>query len=262
MDALHLECTLGQPFARNYNPLYHAGGLLGHTGYDESCGYGSDIHSYVNGYVYSLYTPEKPASDGFTAIYMLCETPLETYEFCVGHVSEINVKIGDTVKIGDVIGKEGNHGQVFQGGQQITLAMQKAGDKRGSHRHVQKRVVERVMHTTPGRHYLQTEEGILVKDGSYFEIPLYDNGFNGCVDFMRPLFDRDLFFGRSGYDVLLLQKALVKEGLFAASDCIGTFGPRTLAAVQALQRKWNINPTLGYVGTLTRARLNSLYPQL
>lgn len=256
---MNLVCNIGQCFGGNANPFYKGIGLKGHTGWDENCGWGTDIASYVNGKVYSLYTPDKPASDGFTAIYTLVETPLETFEFCVGHVSQINVKIGDNITKGQIIGKEGNHGVVYSGGQLITLAMQAAGDHRGNHRHNQKRCLVKSKTAVPGKTYLSTVNGLYF-DGNYYEIVNYNNGYNGCVDFMAPLFNRDLYVGTSGYDVLLLQRALVLEG-FATFEPQGDFGPKTFSAVKAFQKAHNL-PATGYLGRLTRGILNTKYTQL
>jgi Putative peptidoglycan binding domain len=190
---------------------------------------------------------------------LLCQTTLETFEFQIGHVSEIDVVIGQTVKKGDIIGKEGNHGPVFSGLTPITLAMQKAGDHRGSHRHLQKRPVYKVRTTSVDKEYLQPHGGpYRSADGFYFEYVSPKNGYDSCVDWTLPLFNRDLFFGCSGYDVYLLQRAL---GLPADSQT-GFFGPATLSAVKGFQTRAGINPTLGYVGSATRHYLNSMYSQI
>lgn len=262
MQALDFECSIGQLFGGNANPSYVGQGLRGHPAIDEHCGYGSDIHSYVDQYIYSLYPVNAPASDGYTAIFGIVHTPLEVFEFVTGHVSRIDVKIGDDVKKKQLIGAEGNHGQVWQGGIQITLAMQKAGDKRGSHRHDQKRPCVKVTRTVSTRNYLQTSHGTYRdQEGYYYEVYDYNNGYNGCVDFMKPLFPRDLAKGASGYDVYLFQKALVLEGLFSPDDCIGVFGPKTLAAASAFQKKHSISPTYGFIGPKTRELLNTQFSQ-
>jgi N-acetylmuramoyl-L-alanine amidase len=88
----------------------------------------------------------------------------------------------------------------------------------------------------------------------------YNNGFNGWTDWRLPLFNRDLSIGMSGYDVFLLQRAMVREG-FAAYNPTGVFGLLTFASVRAYQKAHNISST-GFVGPLTRAKLNSTYSQL
>lgn len=252
-------CVIGQPFGQNANPLYKSGGLYGHPAQDENCGYGSNIFSFVEGDMYSAYFPSKPASDGYTAVYLLCRTPLETFEFATGHVSEILIKIGDHVKRGDLIAREGNKGQVYSGGVHITLAMQAAGDKRGSHRHYQKRPVIAIkggMGT-----FLQTATGTYRDaDGNYYKHALPSNGYAGCVDWTKPLFEKDLSYGQESYDVLLLQRALVLEG-YGSFTPIGRFGPATLDALKKYQKAHDLDP-VGRCGPKTRATLNAKYHQL
>ncbi len=67
-------------------------------------------------------------------------------------------------------------------------------------------------------------------------------------------FVRDLTVGSAGEDVTALQKRLTSEGVYTG-PITGTFGPLTLAGVQAYQTKMGL-PNTGYVGQLTRAKLN------
>lgn len=254
-----LNCVEGQGFGKNFNPSYHSGGLLGHTGIDINCGYGTPIEAKMDGLVYSTFPAIHPASDGYTAVFTLCSTPLETFEFSYGHVSEISCQIGQQVKKGDIIAKEGNKGIVYSGNILITLAMQAAGDTRGSHRHYQKRPVLKTKQIT-GQVLSGPNGAYKDPDGFYYQVYNYDNGFNGCVDWQTPLFSRNLGIGNIGYDVFLLQKALVKES-FASFEPTGTFGSLTLASVIQYQRSNGISPT-GFVGTQTRGLLNSKYSQL
>lgn len=258
-------CYEGQGFGQNFNPSYHSGGLLGHTGIDVNCGYGSPINSLTNGLVYSTFPIEKPANDGYTAVFVLSQTPLEIFEFSYGHVSEIDCQIGQTISKGDVIAKEGNHGTVYSGNVQITLAMQAAGNHDGHHRHYQKRPVIKTKNLQDILDHvgLSNSQGWYKdSEGYYYQVYDYKNGFNGCVDWTQPLFNRDLERRMEGYDVFLLQKALVLEVGFAPEDCIGYFGPKTEAAVQVLQQKHGINPTSPRVGPKTRQYLNTTYSQL
>ncbi len=257
------SCVEGQGFSQNFNPSYHQGGLLGHTGIDVNCGWGTPIASLTSGLVYSTYPINQPASDGYTAVFVITETPLETFEMSYGHVSEVDCQIGQHVKVGDVIAKEGNYGAVYVGNRLITLAEQAIGNHEGHHRHYQKRPVTKVKFTDETKRYFQTAQGLYIDpDGNYYEIYDYENGFNGCVDWSAPLFPCDLQQGMTGYDVFLLQKALAFEVGFSPYDCIGIFGQKTAAAVMALQKKHGISPTAPRVGPLTRAYLNQAYSQL
>lgn len=69
---------------------------------------------------------------------------------------------------------------------------------------------------------------------------------------------RDLQIG-SEYlaDVVALQTALRNEGVYAG-DVTGGFYAQTFAGVKAFQQKYGIEAT-GYVGSVTRAKLNQLY---
>lgn len=69
------------------------------------------------------------------------------------------------------------------------------------------------------------------------------------------IFKMDLRRGMSGYDVLQLQKRMVKEGVATYSPD-GNFGPRTERSVKDYQIKKGITPVSGIVGPKTRASLN------
>lgn len=250
-------CDIGQGFGGRLNPLYPPSG---HPGIDESCGYGSKIKALATGKVYSTFPVEHPASDGYTAVFTLCRTPLETFEFSYGHVSKILCNMGDTI-IRDVteLAEEGNKGPVYSGNILITLAMQRAGDKRGSHRHYQKRPT--IASSPANSPFLQTANGpYRDNDGHYHQIPMYDNGFNGCVDWQAPLFNHDMKVGMETYDVLLLQRAMVLEG-YAAYEPTGYFGVKTEDSVKKYQRAKGL-PDTGFAGPMTRTKLNEKYKQL
>lgn len=156
----------------------------------------------------------------------------------------------------------GNSGTVYSGGQRITLAMQANGDTRGSHRHVQKRVYREVDTVRMYQHYLHDAQGIYkTPEGKYCEVVDYYNGYNGCVDFTKPLWKRDLFFGVSGYDVELLQKALVQLG-YGDFEPTGFYGVKTTGAVARYQKEAGLTPAVGYFGVKSRQALNANFNQL
>ena len=71
-----------------------------------------EIHSTVNGTVhYAGWENSANHSQGFGQYVCIRSTGGNFYYF--GHLSEIRVKVGDTVKITDVIGVEGNTGYSF-----------------------------------------------------------------------------------------------------------------------------------------------------
>ena len=73
--------------------------------------------------------------------------------------------------------------------------------------------------------------------------------------------DNDLYYGiDNNNDVKLLQDALKYEGCFPlAVSSTGNFYGITQTAVMEFQLKYNIEPVLGYVGPLKRAKLNQLF---
>jgi hypothetical protein len=66
---------------------------------------------------------------------------------------------------------------------------------------------------------------------------------------------KDLFFGMSNDEVLLLQKFLIAKGYLSADLNTGYFGTATYNAVRSYQRAGGISST-GIVGPLTRAKIN------
>jgi len=172
-------------------------GMNAHGGEDWVCGYGTAIESPLGGYVYKVIDDKRPASDGsgYWAIFMICEYKGQLGELCVGHCSRIDVDVGDTVKKGQIIGLEGNHGVVFSGDTQITKKMQDKGDIRGSHRHWQWRPLKKVSKTSPKANYLSAFLAMIYKDkdGFFYEIPNYSNGYHGLSpDISKILADYDL----------------------------------------------------------------------
>lgn len=254
-------CSIAQPFGANADPFYAQGGLKGHPGWDIHCGYGSLIVAPFDMYVYSVIGTGSPllGPEGYTQVGGIVETPLETFEWIIGHCDP-TIQPGP-VKKGDQLATEANHGPVYDGNTQITLAMQQAGDRRGAHRHYQKRPVIKVPNTSSKGTYLNAYGFYKDADGNYYEVYAPNNGYQGCVDWNLPLFNRNLYLGTSGYDVYLLQKALALEGC-ATFAPTGFFGAMTLAAVIRYQTKHGLNPNVGFCGPLTRAQLNATYTPL
>lgn len=74
------------------------------------------------------------------------------------------------------------------------------------------------------------------------------------------VFSKDLTIGSTGADVTALQQILVARGhlVMPTGVSMGYFGSLTQAAVSKFQAANGISPTAGYVGPITRAKLNSL----
>lgn len=245
-------CTQTQGFGFNYNPFYSASNLRGHPGYDVRCGYGTPIHSPFDGWVYKVLTVNNPANDGtgYTGVFMIVDDGTECFEWHVGHCDPC-VAEGDSIHKGDVIGFEANHGTVYSGNVQITHAMQKAGDQRGNHRHYQKRPLMPVRTTRISDNYITSRGGSpYFTAGFFYKIPNYNNGYNGCVSPLQPVFYRDLFIGISGYDVYVLQRILWRKS-FLNTEPTGYFGPMTALALSKYQSANGIAGT-SYFGPKTR----------
>ncbi len=255
------ECSIGQMFGGNATDTYKNGGLLGHTGIDNDCGFGSPIHSYFDEeYVYKVLDKEHPANDGtgFTGVFTIVDNGIEVFEFLYGHCNP-SVTVGQILTKGTVLGTQANNGEVYgANGVRITLEMQKAGDHRGTHRHDQKRIVKKVKTWNNKDTFLSAMEGgSFFKDGYYYQYVAPNNGYNSCVNWLLPLFNRDLYFGCSGYDVQCLQNFLKARGFLNIETTTLFFGLATKGAVSAFQKAHGISPTLGYVGKVTRELINN-----
>ena len=68
------------------------------------------IHSTINGVVeYASWENPNVHTQGFGQYVKIIDN-VTGYGFYYGHLSKISVKVGQSVKIGDIIGKEGNTG--------------------------------------------------------------------------------------------------------------------------------------------------------
>lgn len=257
---MKLEHPIAQGFGANATATYVAGGLKGHSGVDTDGGYGAMVHSlFDQEYVYKILTVDNPSNDGtgFTGVFTIIDNGIEVFEFLYGHGDPL-VTVGQICHRGDAIMRQSNHGECYSNGVRITLEMQKKGDKRGTHSHLQKRILRKDRMLQPLTRYLTDNSGkMLCKDGYYFAIPFYDNGYNGCVNFMLPLFQKDLMLGSKGYDVGMLQRFLSARG-FMQGEATGYFGKVTMQAVAAFQKVNNISPIGGYAGKKTLAIINNI----
>ena len=244
-----MTCGLTQPFGANGNGSYKADGMLGHPAEDVVCGYGTDVAFPFDAYIYKVLPPN--SNYDFTGVFGIVDDGVECFEFLIGHMSEISVTEGSTVKKGQVVGKEGNYGTVYYGDTLITPQMKQAGDKRGSHRHYQKRPVQKLTDGSKVSQYLNRRDGGIYINGFIYKIFDYNNGYHGCIDTLSPLFDRNLFLGSEGYDVYCLQRKL-------GVDPVGYFRKITRKAVADFQQTNGISPAFGYVGSRTRAVLNQI----
>lgn len=178
----YLKSLISQGFAANANPLYKGQGLKGHPALDFGAPWGDPIPNTVdNSYCFSVLNRDNPDPTKYRAIFMLVETKAGIYEVSYGHCSEITAKVGNTYMAGDIIGKVGNTGAVYSGGIEVTKEARLKGSKAGAHVHYQVRLLEKVAKKT-GRQLIYDGNGVLKRKGFYYEVPNYNNGYNGCVD--------------------------------------------------------------------------------
>lgn len=190
-----MQCTKSQGFGTNPNGIYSTPplNLKGHPGIDIVCGWGSAIEWPIVGgksTIYKFIDKSQPSNDGtgYHALFAIVERDGEVFEFSVGHPEIIQKKTGE-ISTGEVVASEGNRGIVYVNGVKITKEMQDAGDRRGSHRHWQKRIIKKTLSDDENGAYLTiySPSGITKfqdADGYFYYTPMliYRNGFNGCVD--------------------------------------------------------------------------------
>ena len=182
------KSTITQRFGENANPLYAGQGLKGHPAYDWGVPWGTDVPNCVaNAYCYSVMHKDDPTLMDYRAVFTLVEDGDVVYEVSYGHLSEIDAVVGQTYQVGDILGKVGNTGPVFAGSHEVTEAEKDAGSHAGAHLHgPQIRVCKKVKTIVSGpgifNHYLMDENGFYKDaDGNYYEVPDYQNGYNGCI---------------------------------------------------------------------------------
>lgn len=162
---------------------YKTLGLLGHPGRDYAQPWGTPIPCASPCTISALLSEGNPDLMAFRAVNTVVEAPEGCYEVQYGHVSSMNVKVGDTLNIGDTVGKVGNTGDVFVNGVEVTDAEKVAGSHAGSHLHFQVRVITKQPASEPnqaGVVYLNNGSGELILDG--FKYFYTQNGYDGCVD--------------------------------------------------------------------------------
>lgn len=155
-----------------------------HTGQDEYKGFGKAWISDNEGYVYKVFTPTQKFT--WSGVYMICKSGNNYYEYIpLGHASRILVKEGQQIRKGQIVGYEGNHGEVYSNGRRVTVKERQEGSSAGFHNHRQIRPIRLVSSLTQGKHYLHNKDGSKVKiEGKYAEIK-YTNDTQGCVDPME-----------------------------------------------------------------------------
>ena len=240
-----------QKYAENANTYYAESGRKGHGAWDIVGMGDKTIYASTDSYVYSVRNRNNPDLMVYRAVYTLVEDSGIFYELVYGHCSDIYVQTGQSLKRGDKLALEGNTGNVASGGIKITADMKRRGSMAGAHLHFQLRLLKPSEKKETGKKYLAGDDlKTFKKDGLYFEILNYKNGYSGCIDpepfivletakpsliteilnFGKFEFTRNLKYGSRGNDVRMLQTLLhiIPDGIF---------GYQTEKAVKEFQAK-------------------------
>lgn len=172
--------SITQPFNANANPLYAGQGLKGHTSMDWDTACGTPLPNCAEGYCYSLMNKDNPDLSKYRAVFMLVESDKGVFEVSYGHLDDIYAVPGRYYRVGEILGTTGNTGDVYSWGVKVTKYRPGCP---GGHLHgPQVRPVKKVAKRAKNKRYLTTSDGVFQKDGFFFEVLNYDNGYNGCVD--------------------------------------------------------------------------------
>lgn len=178
----YLPCSLTrrtQGFGGNVANAYAP--LLGHPADDFAFDWNENIPFIADSFVYNKLNEGSVDPDKYTATCTIVEQGGEVDEIIYGHPNLMPVEVGKTYEVGQIAAMAGNKGLVFSSGRKITKEEKLAGSRAGTHLHLQRRPVKKVEKTTKGKKYLEVGGKKFKKDGFYYEIKDWDNGYNGCV---------------------------------------------------------------------------------
>lgn len=255
-----------QKFGENANTYYGERMLLGHTGLDMSTFHGDAVYAPCSGMVSAVMNKDNPDLMAYRGVSIIVEDEGNLcYEVQCGHLDHINVSEGDMVTVGAFIGTEGNTGDVASGGIKVTQQMKQAGSTVGTHLHLNVRLLKKILKKDRerGKQYSRNSFFSTFVNGDYvYEIPLWDNGYNGSIDpepfivkgttlpVPKELITATLRYGSRGSQVKLLQKKLgLKQD--------GIFGTMTEQSVKEFQKAHGLVVD-GIVGALSRGVINSV----
>ena len=176
--------TISQGFGKNATSIYKDQGVAGHTSIDWDIPHGTPYPCCADdSYCYSVINKENPDPMRYRAVFTLVEKQSGTYEVSYGHCDKIYAEVGKTYRAGEILGTVGNTGDVFAGGRYVTREEKLARSTAGAHALApQVRPVKKVTSIMQGKQYLYDGFGLFKKDGYYYEVADYNNGYNGCVD--------------------------------------------------------------------------------
>lgn len=205
------ESLITQRFGDNANPLYAGEGLKGHTAFDYGVAYGTPIPNCIeNSFVYSFLNKENPDLTRYRAVCTMWDDPdtLYSFELIYGHCSAIQGVLGSRPKVNEQLASVGNTGDVYSGNHYVTGAEKAAGSTAGAHLHFQLRQCLRTKTLRNDRQYILDGNGMLQRNGYFYEVVNYENGYNGCIS-PQPFF-HDILAQNYVKDIGILQ-SLVKQ---------------------------------------------------
>ena len=213
-----------------YEKLYPKFGLAGHNGTDLLASE-QPVYAAMSGTIVEQQSvPARGLGLGILTDepYDFGELGTHYLKLRYWHLKSFNKNAGDHVNVGDIIGVSDN-----------------TGYSSGNHLHFEGQLMDK---DSGGHPYV-----INTNNGYYGAIDI-EPYFNGkyAADEQRHFFTKNLWLGQQGPDVLELQKRLWVD----YSTGPGIFGPRTWAAVVKYQLANGIKPPYGFVGPITRAKLN------
>lgn len=185
-----------QGFGENVELYMAACKMNGHNGEDYVSPYGTPIYAIYDGLVCEAKTD--PSGYG-RHIRMLCnENDEGGIEVTMGHLSQINVKVGEKVKAGTKIGEMGNSGFVVSSSSSNALGYWDNGGNNynGTHLHLS---IRDFKYDSNGWQYYPNTPKINILN--------YNNGWNGCIDF-KDRFYEDSMLG----DMEIVKRELEKYG--------------------------------------------------
>lgn len=103
---------ISQEFGKNDVPFYAQLGLKGHNGIDFIAPTGTEVYASHNGKITKTYDTTNSSP---TIGYGVWITHSEGWQTVYFHLKDVLVKVGDTVKAGDLIGHADNTGQFTTG---------------------------------------------------------------------------------------------------------------------------------------------------
>lgn len=235
IDGFTWQRSISQLFGVSRDVYYPNFGIPGHNGIDIVGTYGQPIRATHDGRVVGV-SFDKSRTRGMGVVLQGDISPGIVIQTTYWHFSQVNINYGQVIKAGQIIGLMGNTGFVNPPPSATCPFC-------GTHLHFAVSIIVNGKPMFDDYKTFQDPVPFLFNNGE--KLPLY--------------FSRDLFIGKSGDDVSWLQTCMALEGYAKDYTPIGQFGGRTRRDVIEYQKKNNINPLLGYVGSKTRTCLNSKY---